>query len=253
MKLLSWNVNGIRAVARKEALSPYFNMGGDVLCFQETKATVEQVKEVLSAFEGYEVYANEAEKKGYSGTAVATRVSPLSVSYGIGAPEHDKEGRVITLEFNDYFLITVYTPNSSSGLKRLPYRQEWDKAFYDFMKDLEKKKPVVVCGDLNVANTEIDLANPKSNYNKNPGFMQEEIDGIERYLQNGFIDTYRQLNPEKVKYSWWSLRAGARSRNVGWRIDYFLISESLKPSVANAEIHNQVEGSDHCPVELELK
>jgi exodeoxyribonuclease-3 len=252
MKLISWNVNGIRAVAKKEALTPYFNTGADVLCFQETKATVEQVKEVLSVYEGFEVYANEAEKKGYSGTAIATKIKPLSVTYDLGVEEHDKEGRVITAEFEDYFLVTVYTPNSSSELKRLPYRQTWDVAFYTHLKKLEETKPVLVCGDLNVAHTDIDLSNPKPNYNKNPGYMQEEIDGLERYLENGFVDTYRLKNGSNVKFSWWSYRAGARSRNIGWRIDYFLASESVSDKIKAAEIHNDIIGSDHCPVSIEL-
>jgi len=253
MKLFSWNVNGIRAVDSKGALAPYFNLDGDVFCFQETKATVEQVKEVLSNYDGFFVYANEAQKKGYSGTAIVSKTKPLSVVYDMGLEEFDAEGRVITAEFEKFYLLTVYTPNSSSELKRLPFRQAWDKAFADYLLKLEAKKPVIVCGDLNVAHRDIDLANPKANYNKYPGYMQEEIDGLDRYAADGFIDTYRQQNPDKVKYSWWSYRGGARGRNVGWRIDYFLASSSLAKHLKHADIHNEILGSDHCPVALELK
>lgn len=254
MKILSFNVNGIRAIIKRDFANDMKANDLDVICLQETKATPEQVQEtLLFDFSDYEIYANSAERKGYSGTAILTRIKPISVTYDMGIEEHDREGRVITMEFEDYYLITVYTPNSGSDLKRLEYRQEWDKAFLNFLKELEKKKPVIVCGDFNVAHTSIDLARPKENYNKAAGHMQEEIDGMDNYLSNGFIDTYRLKNGDNVKYSWWSYRGGARERNVGWRIDYFLVSEALKDKVVAAEIRNDIFGSDHCPVYLEVK
>ena len=252
MKLISWNVNGIRAVMKKDFSTSLKQMNPDVLCLQETKAQPEQVLEALQDIEGYNIYCNSAVKKGYSSTAILSKKEPINVVNDIHVDEHDQEGRVITAEFDDYFLITVYTPNSGSELKRLAYRQTWDLAFFEFIKDLEKNKPVIVCGDLNVANKDIDLARPKPNYNKAAGYMQEEIDGFERYTSNGLIDTFRALNPEKIQYSWWSYRAGARAKNVGWRIDYFLTSQSLIDRVKRAEILNDVFGSDHCPVSLEL-
>lgn len=254
MKILSFNVNGIRAIIKRDFANDMKANDLDVICLQETKATPEQVQEtLLFDFSDYEIYANSAERKGYSGTAILTRIKPISVTYDMGIEEHDREGRVITMEFEDYYLITVYTPNSGSDLKRLEYRQEWDKAFLNFLKELEKKKPVIVCGDFNVAHTSIDLARPKENYNKAAGHMQEEIDGMDNYLSNGFIDTYRLKNGDNVKYSWWSYRGGARERNVGWRIDYFLVSEALKDKVVAAKIRNDIFGSDHCPVYLEVK
>lgn len=237
---------------KKDFTATFASMDADVLCLQETKAQEDQVAQALKDIEGYHIYAHSAERKGYSGTAILSRHEPLSIQYGIEQPEHDQEGRVITAEFDAYYLVTVYTPNSGSELKRLPYRQTWDLAFTHFVQQLEQTKPVVICGDLNVAHQAIDLARPKQNYNKSAGHMQEEIDGIEGLLNAGFIDTYRYLNPEQAKYSWWSYRAGARARNVGWRIDYFLASQSLKPSIVHSEIHNDCLGSDHCPVSLEL-
>ena len=198
------------------------------------------------------MFSSSAVKKGYSGTAILSRHQPLSIEYGLGIDEHDQEGRVIAAEFDDFFLVTVYTPNSGSELKRLPYRQQWDAAFLSYLKTLEATKPVLVCGDLNVAHRDIDLARPKPNYNKSPGYMQEEIDGIDKLTAAGFIDTFRHLHPETVKYSWWSYRAGARQRNIGWRIDYFLASEALLKNVSAAEIHNEIMGSDHCPVSVDL-
>ncbi len=252
MKLISFNVNGIRAIAKKSFLEDMTELSPDVLCLQETKATVEQVKETVAPLSGYHVFANEAEKKGYSGTAILTKEEPISVTYDMGIEEHDTEGRVICAEYTEFFVITVYTPNSGNDLRRLDYRQTWDSAFLDYLKDLEKKKPVVVCGDFNVAHKEIDLARPKPNYNKSAGFMQEEIDGMDGYTSGKLIDTFRDKNPEEVKYSWWSYRGGARERNVGWRIDYFLVSESMKEMVKEAFILNEVMGSDHCPVGIEL-
>jgi exodeoxyribonuclease III len=252
MKLLSFNVNGIRAILKKDFLSDIQRVNPDILCLQETKAQDDQVAEALSVLEGYHLYSNSAERKGYSGTAILTKEKPLSVTYDMGIEEHDKEGRVIAAEFNDFYLVTVYTPNSGSELLRLGYRQEWDNAFFTYLKSLEEKKPVIVCGDLNVAHKNIDLARPKENYNKAAGFMQEEIDGMDVYTSNGFVDTFRALHPEGIKYSWFSYRGGARERNVGWRIDYFLVSESFLPRVKDADIHNEIHGSDHCPVSIEL-
>lgn len=252
MKLLSFNVNGIRAILKKDFLSDIQRVNPDILCLQETKAQDDQVAEALSVLEGYHLYSNSAERKGYSGTAILTKEKPLSVTYDMGIEEHDKEGRVIAAEFNGFYLVTVYTPNSGSELLRLGYRQEWDNAFFTYLKSLEEKKPVIVCGDLNVAHKNIDLARPKENYNKAAGFMQEEIDGMDVYTSNGFIDTFRALHPEGIKYSWFSYRGGARERNVGWRIDYFLVSESFLPRVKLADIHNEIYGSDHCPVSIEI-
>ncbi len=223
------------------------------MCLQETKAQDDQVAETLTSIEGYHIYSNSAVKKGYSGTAVLTKQEPLSVSRDIGIEEHDQEGRVLCLEYDAFYLVNVYVPNSGSDLKRLGYRQTWDLAFFNYLKNLEKTKPVVVCGDFNVAHKEIDLARPKPNYNKSAGFMQEEIDGMDRFTQGGLVDTFRHFNPDKADvYSWWSYRAGARGKNVGWRIDYFLVSESFLPKVKDAAILNDVFGSDHCPVAIEL-
>lgn len=253
MKLVSWNVNGIRAVVKKNFFEDFEKMNPDILCLQETKAQPDQVREALFGMDAsYEIYANSAEKKGYSSTAIITRKTPISVVNDMGIEEHDKEGRVICAEFEEYYLVTVYTPNSKGDLSRLGYRTQWDLDFYNYLKELESKKPVIVCGDLNVAHRDIDLANPKSNYNKSAGYMQEEIDGLDRYVENGLVDTFRHFYPEETKYSWWSYRAGARARNVGWRIDYFLCSSSLLPQVKSAAILNDVMGSDHCPVELTL-
>ena len=253
MKIISFNVNGIRAITKKSFLEDMKQVNSDVICLQETKATVDQVKESLEPLEGYFVYANQAIRKGYSGTAILSKKEPIEVLYDINIDEFDQEGRVTMAEFDDFYLISVYVPNSGSELLRLDYRISWDKAFFNYIKVLEKNKPVVVCGDLNVAHKEIDLARPKANYNKSAGFMQEEINGIEAYLSNGLIDTFRYFNSEDIKYSWWSYRGGARGKNVGWRIDYFLISESYIANVINAFILNDVMGSDHCPVGIELK
>lgn len=253
MKILSFNVNGVRACAGKTLLQDLNVLDCDVVCLQETKATPDQVAEALSGLTGYHLYAYSADKKGYSGTAILSKELPLSVKRGLGIVEHDNEGRVITAEFQDYYVVTAYVPNSSSGLKRLEYRtKDWDVAFLAFLKDLERSKPVVVCGDLNVAHQPIDLKNPKPNYNKTPGYTQLEIDGLTTMLTSGLVDTYRHLNPTTVKYSWWSYRGGSRERNVGWRLDYFLVSESLMVKVKNSEILNNVLGSDHCPVLLSM-
>lgn len=253
MKLISWNVNGIRAVAKKDFFSIFDEMQADILCLQETKAQDDQVAETLAEISGYHIYSNSAVKKGYSGTAVLTKQAPLNVTKGIGMDEHDTEGRVLCLEYDTFYLVNVYVPNSGSDLKRLDYRQQWDADFLNYLKELEKNKPVVACGDFNVAHKAIDLARPKPNYNKSAGFMQEEIDGMDNYTQAGLIDTFRHLNPEVTdRYSWWSYRAGARGKNVGWRIDYFLVSEQFMPQVQHADILHDIMGSDHCPVTLEL-
>lgn len=252
MKILSFNVNGIRAIAGKSFLTDMQTMGMDMICLQETKATVEQVKETVAPLGYAYVYANEAERKGYSGTAILSKTEPISVTFDMGIAEHDKEGRVICAEYANFFLITVYTPNSGSELLRLGYRQTWDADFLRYLKGLEAKKPVVVCGDLNVAHKAIDLARPKANYNKSAGHMQEEMDGMDNYLASGLVDSFRAKNGDEVKYSWWSYRGGAREKNIGWRIDYFLVSESFLGQVKSATIHNEIHGSDHCPVGLEL-
>jgi exodeoxyribonuclease III len=253
MKIISWNVNGIRAIAQKSFYTDVKQIDPDILCLQETKAQDFQVEETIGMLDDYLLYSCSAERPGYSGTAVLTKIKPLAVTRGIGIGEHDAEGRVLCLEYEKYFLVDVYVPNSGSELLRLGYRQNWDKAFFDYLKNLEKKKPVIVCGDLNVAHKPIDLARPKDNYNKNAGYMQEEIDGMDRFTSGGFADTFRVLNPEaKDRYSWWSFRAGARSKNIGWRIDYFLASESLLPSIKDAFILEDVIGSDHCPVGIEI-
>jgi exodeoxyribonuclease-3 len=248
MKILSFNVNGIRAVVGKNFITDMQAQAPDVICLQETKATPEQVAAAVAPLSDYQVYANSADRKGYSGTAILTKVAPLSVTYDIGMPDHDTEGRVICAEFTNFYLVTVYVPNSGSELLRLDYRQTWDAAFLNYLKNLEKSKPVVVCGDFNVAHQAIDLARPKENYNKAAGYMQAEIDGMNAFVGAGLLDSFRALNPEQVKYSWWSYRAGAREKNVGWRIDYFLVSEAFIPKLQEAFILNDVFGSDHCPV-----
>jgi exodeoxyribonuclease III len=253
MKIISWNVNGIRAIAKKTFFTDLTLVDPDILCLQETKANADQVAETLTPLKGYHVYSNYAEKPGYSGTAIASKIKPLGVTKGIGSGEHDTEGRVLCLEFDSFFLVNVYVPNSGSELKRLGYRQDWDRAFFAYLKNLERLKPVAVCGDLNVAHKAIDLARPKANYNKYAGYMQEEIDGMDRYIAGGLTDTFRRLNPDTTeRYSWWSYRAGARSKNIGWRIDYFLVSESFLPSVKNAFILEEITGSDHCPVGIDV-
>jgi exodeoxyribonuclease-3 len=253
MKIISWNLNGIRAVAKKGLFEKIETMNPDVICFQETKAQDHQVAEVLDELKGYHYYSNSAIKKGYSGTAILSKTEPISVKPDLGIEEHDQEGRILTAEFKKFYIVTVYTPNSKNDLSRLNNRQEFDAHFLAYLKELEKTKPVIVCGDFNVAHKEIDLARPKPNYNKSAGFMQEEIDGMDNYTNAGLIDTFRYLHPEKTEaYSWWSFRGGARDRNVGWRIDYFLISESLKSNLKSANILADMHGSDHCPIEIEI-
>ena len=248
MKLISWNVNGLRACVGKGFLDYFREADADIFCVQETKLQEGQIE---LPTEGYRQYWNYAEKKGYSGTAVFSRLDPLSVHYGIGREEHDREGRVITLEYEPFYLVTVYTPNSQDGLARLDYRMKWEEDFLAYLKTLEEKKPIDIRIDLNVAHCEIDLKNPKTN-RKNAGFTDQEREKFSRLLDSGFIDTYRFLYPEKIEYSWWSYRFRAREKNAGWRIDYFLISEALKDKLEDAKIHTQIMGSDHCPVELDL-
>ena len=250
MKLISWNVNGLRACVQKGFNEIFENLNADIFCLQETKM---QEGQLDMHFEGYHSFWNYAEKKGYSGTAVFTKEKPLSVSYGIGIPEHDTEGRVITCEFEKFFLVTVYTPNSQDELKRLSYRMEWEDAFLSYLKSLETTKNVVICGDLNVAFSEIDLKNPKTN-RKNAGFTDEERAKFGNLLENGFVDSFRYLYPDKEGvYSWWSYRFSARAKNAGWRIDYFLVSDALKGHIKEANILTDIYGSDHCPVELVLE
>lgn len=250
MRLISWNVNGLRACVGKNFMDFFHDIDADILCVQETKLQEGQIEMDVP---GYYQYWNYAIKKGYSGTAIFTKIKPLSVSYGIGMEEHDQEGRVITLEFPSVYVVTVYTPNSQNELARLEYRMKWEDDFLVYLKVLEKKKPVIFCGDLNVAHKEIDLKNPKTN-RKNAGFTDEERDKFTNVLNNGFVDTYRYFYPNQEGiYSWWSYRFRAREKNAGWRIDYFCVSDQLKKYLQDAKIHTDVFGSDHCPVELELK
>ncbi len=247
MKLISWNVNGLRACVQKGFLDFFKEIDADIFCIQESKCQEGQISLEL---EGYNQYWNYAEKKGYSGTAIFTKKKPLSVNYGIGIEEHDKEGRVITLEFEDFFMITVYTPNSQNELARLDYRMSWEDDFRKYLKSLEENKAVIVCGDLNVAHKEIDLKNPKTN-RKNAGFTDEEREKFTKLLDSGFIDSFRYFYPDlKGVYSWWSYRFNSRKNNAGWRIDYFIVSKELESRLKEAKIHTEVLGSDHCPVEL---
>lgn len=250
MKFISWNVNGLRACNDKGFSDAFRSLDADFFCLQETKM---QEGQLDLQFEGYRSYWNYAEKKGYSGTAIYTRHEPMSVSYGIGIEEHDKEGRVITLEYEQFFLVTVYVPNSQDGLKRLDYRMTWEDAFRAYLLSLDAKKPVIVCGDLNVAHKEIDLKNPKTN-RKNAGFTDEERAKFTTLLEAGFVDTFRHFYPDaEGMYSWWSYRFKAREKNAGWRIDYFLVSERLREQLESAGIHNEIFGSDHCPVEVNIR
>lgn len=250
MKFISWNVNGLRACDGKGFRESFAALDADFFCLQETKM---QAGQLDMAFEGYHSYWNYAQKKGYSGTAIFTRHEPLNVTYGLGIDEHDTEGRVITLEMTDFYLVTVYTPNSQDGLRRLDYRMEWDDAFRHYLQELDRKKPVVVCGDMNVAHKEIDLKNPKTN-RKNAGFTDEEREKFTVLLEAGFTDTFRFFHPDAEGiYSWWSYRFRAREKNAGWRIDYFLVSDRLQDKLTGASIHNEVFGSDHCPVEVDIE
>ena len=250
MKLVSWNVNGLRAVYNKGFEDTFNTLNADIFCIQETKM---QEGQLDVNFDGYKLFINSAEKKGYSGTAVLTKIDPISVSYGMGIEEHDSEGRVITLEFKDFYLVNCYTPNSQRELTRLEYRVRWESDFREYLKKLDKKKPVILCGDLNVAHEEIDLKNPKTNRG-NAGFTDEERREMANLLNSGFVDSFRYLYPDKEdSYSWWSYMGHARENNVGWRIDYFIVSEKIKDKIEEALIHPEFFGSDHCPVELDMK
>jgi exodeoxyribonuclease III len=252
MKIVSWNVNGIRATVGREFYPNFDELNADIFCIQETKAQDDQVIEALADMTGYSIVCTSAEKKGYSGVAIISKETPLKTIYGIGVAEHDTEGRVVTNEYADFYLVNVYVPNSGEGMKRLEYRSEWDQAFAKFLKKLRAKKSVIVCGDFNVAHGPIDLARPKENYNKTSGYTQTEIDGMSLLMKQGFVDSFRTLHPEKVQYSFWSVRFGARAKNLGWRIDYFLVDEKIKNKISNAEIHDQLMGSDHCPISVTL-
>lgn len=249
MKLISWNVNGIRACISK-GFNEFFNeIDADILCVQETKLQEEQAENIN--FDGYNRYINCAVKKGYSGTMVFSKVKPINVTYGLGIQEHDQEGRVITLEFDKFYFVCCYTPNSKRELERLDYRMTWEDEMRKYLKNLEISKPVVYCGDLNVAHEEIDLKNPKTNH-FSAGFTDQEREKMTKLLSEGFIDTYRYLYPEKIEYSWWSYMRQAREKNIGWRIDYFIVSNSLKDKILDAKIHTEILGSDHCPIELDI-
>ena len=249
MRFISWNVNGLRAVVKKGFEDIFWSLDADFVCLQETKLQEGQISLDLPGYESYWCYA---EKKGYSGTAIFTRRTPLSVSYNLGIPEHDSEGRVITLEYEDFFLVCIYTPNSQDGLRRIDYRMSWEDDFREYLCKLDKQKPVIVCGDMNVAHEEIDLKNPATNH-LNPGFSDEEREKFTELLDAGFIDTFRSLYPDRTDaYSWWSYRAAARQRNVGWRIDYFVVSERLRGNIKDAYILPEIMGSDHCPVGLDM-
>ena len=249
MKFISWNVNGLRAVAGKGFADIFVELDADFVCLQETKL---QAGQIDLEFPGYKSYWNYAEKKGYSGTCIYTREEPLRVTTGIGIPEHETEGRVITLDMPEYYLVNVYTPNSQDGLRRLPYRMQWEDAFRGYLCGLKERKGVIVCGDMNVAHEEIDLKNPDTNH-FNAGFSDEERTKMTELLAAGFTDSWRFQHPDEAKYSWWSYRMAARERNVGWRIDYFLVSNDLTPRIESTDIHNEIYGSDHCPVELVLR
>lgn len=253
MKIVSWNVNGIRAILKKDFTKSIAEINPDVLCLQETKAQKNEVEKALNSFlEQYHLFVNEAEKKGYSGTAILTKPKPLQITYGIDNPEFDKEGRVICAEYNSYYLVTVYTPNAGQGLKRLDFKHAWDIAFKNYIQKLDAKKPIVICGDLNVAHQAIDLKNDKSNYNKTAGYTQIEIDDFSDLLNAGFVDVFRYFNPDKIQYTYWSYRFKARERNTGWRIDYFLVSKRILDKVKKMEILDQYYGSDHCPILMEI-
>ncbi len=252
MKIISWNVNGIRAVQNKGFAETLAGLDADCVLLQETKAQPDQVAAALEHIDGYHIYSNSAERKGYSGVSLLTRQPPLNILNDIGIDEHDKEGRVIAAEFERFILIDVYIPNSGQGLVRLDYRQTWDVEFLAYLQRLEQQKPLIVCGDFNVAHQEIDIARPKANYNKTAGYTQAEIDGFTRYLDAGFVDTFRHFHPDTVAYSWWSFRANARAKNIGWRIDYVLTSRPLVERTKSSFILPEIHGSDHCPVGIEI-
>jgi exodeoxyribonuclease-3 len=254
LHLVNWNVNGIRSIIKKDFVTSVNQMAPDIFCMQETKAGTEDVKSALELLPGYHVYINSSKaRKGYSGTAILSKEEPMQVTFDMGVEEHDQEGRVITAEYPTYFVVTVYTPNSGEGLARLDYRERWDKEFTQYLSWLARRKPVIACGDFNVAHQPIDIARPKENYNKSAGYTQREIDGFTRLLEAGFVETFRRFYPEEVKYTYWNYMFNARAKNVGWRIDYFLVSESIIGKVKDAMIYNEYHGSDHCPVGLKIE
>lgn len=252
MKIISWNVNGIRAISAKDFFEDVQEMDADILCLQETKAQDHEVETVLSPLSNYKQYYNSAQRKGYSGVAILSKVEPISVTFDMNVEEHDQEGRVICAEYADFYLVNVYVPNSGQGLVRLDYRKKWDEDFLAYLKKLKSVKPVVLCGDLNVSHRPIDLKNDKANYNKTAGYTQVEIDGMDNLIAAGFVDSYRHFNPDTVAYTYWSYRFKARERNVGWRLDYFLVSRRLIDKVKKVDILSQYFGSDHCPILIEI-
>ena len=252
MKLISWNVNGLRAIVKKDFFEDIKRMDPDVLCLQETKAQDNEVTKALSQFSNYNIYINSADKKGYSGTVILSKTKPISIVNDMDVAKHDKEGRVICAEYPDFYLVNVYVPNSGQQLERLDYRKQWDTDFLKYLKHLEKKKPLIVAGDFNVAHQPIDLKNDKANYNKTAGYTQVEIDGMNNFIKAGFKDAFRKLHPKTVAYTYWSYRFKARERNTGWRIDYFIISKSLIDKVKTIEIYSEIYGSDHCPINVEI-
>ena len=253
MNIISWNINGVRAITQKDFFKDIEKLAPDILCLQETKAQDDEVKTALSKITQYHQYYNSAERKGYSGVAVLSKKEPVAVTYDMGVAEHDNEGRVICLEFETFFLVNVYVPNSGQQLERLDYRKTWDDDFRSYLINLKKSKPVILCGDLNVAHRPSDLKNDKANYNKTAGYTQIEIDGMDNLLDTGFVDTYRHFHPDSVAYTYWSYRFKARERNSGWRIDYFLVSEALLKKIKNVAILSEYYGSDHCPIQLEIE
>lgn len=252
MKIVSWNVNGIRAILKKDFTKSLNGLNADIICLQETKAQDQEVLKALESQSSYHIYVNSAEQKGYSGTAILSKVKPIQVCYGMGVEEHDKEGRVICAEYDNFYLVNVYVPNSGRELIRLDYRQRWDADFLNFLQHLNRRKPVIACGDFNVAHSPIDLKNDKTNYNKTAGYTQIEIDGMDNFINNGFIDSYRILYPDTVMYTYWSYRFNSRAKNVGWRIDYFLIHNRFTNHIKDIKIHTDIMGSDHCPLSMEL-
>jgi exodeoxyribonuclease-3 len=254
LHLVNWNVNGIRSIIKKDFMKDVRTLAPDILCLQETKASVEEVKSVLELFPEYKIFVNSCKtKKGYSGTTIMAKMEPLQVTCDMNVEEHDQEGRVMTAEFDQFYLVTVYVPNAGEGLKRLDYREKWDEDFRKYIGSLQDKKPVIICGDLNVAHQPIDIARAKENYNRSAGYTQREIDGFTKLLETGFVDTFRRFYPEEVKYTYWNVMFNSRSRNVGWRIDYFLVSESIMGKVKDSLIYNEMLGSDHCPVGLKIE
>jgi len=252
MKIISWNVNGIRSVQSKGFAEILAQLDADCILLQETKAQADQIDKALEGIDGYHIYSNCAERKGYAGVTILSRHEPLQIIHDIGIAEHDQEGRVIVAEFEDFYLLNVYVPNSGEALARLDYRQSWDQEFLAYCRQLQSKKPIIACGDFNVAHREIDIARPKPNYNKSAGYTQVEIDGFSRFIDAGLVDTYRHFHPDTVAYSWWSFRGGARARNVGWRIDYVLTSKAMVGKIKQAFILPDITGSDHCPVGIEI-